>query len=75
MRAADVKYMRQQPVQDCRRIFGGFYDFVNEPRKGFRNGPREFGIGVARGFGGLISGIFGGHHRYTKIRPPHRQIE
>ena len=48
------------PVKLVRNVGGGFYDFVNEPRKGFRNGPKEFGIGVARGFGGLISGIFGG---------------
>ena len=48
------------PVKLVRNIGGGFYDFVNEPRKGFRNGPKEFGIGVAKGFGGLIYGIFGG---------------
>ena len=48
------------PVKLVRNVGGGFYDFVNEPRKGFRNGPKEFGIGVAKGFGGLISGIFGG---------------
>ena len=48
------------PVKLIRNVGGGFYDFVNEPRKGFRNGPKEFGKGVAKGFGGLISGIFGG---------------
>ena len=48
------------PVKLVRNVGGGFYDFVNEPRKGFRNGPKEFGIGIARGFGGLISGVFGG---------------
>ena len=48
------------PVKLVRNVGGGFYDFVNEPRKGFRNGPLEFGKGVAKGFGGLISGIFGG---------------
>ena len=48
------------PVKLVRNVGGGFYDFVNEPRKGFRNGPKEFGIGVAKGFGGLVYGIFGG---------------
>ena len=48
------------PVKLVRNVGGGFYDFVNEPRKGFRNGPLEFGKGVAKGFGGLLSGIFGG---------------
>ena len=48
------------PVKLVRNVGGGFYDFVNEPRRGFRSGPKEFGKGVARGFGGLVSGIFGG---------------
>ena len=48
------------PVKLVRNVGGGLYDFVNEPRKGFRIGPKEFGRGVARGFGGLISGVFGG---------------
>ena len=48
------------PVKLVRNVGGGLYDFVNEPRKGFRQGPLEFGKGVARGFGGLVSGIFGG---------------
>ena len=48
------------PVKLVRNVGQGFYDFVNEPRKGFRYGPKEFGKGLARGFGGLISGIFGG---------------
>ena len=48
------------PVKLVRSIGGGFYDFVNEPRKGFRLGPKEFGIGVAKGFGSLVYGIFGG---------------
>ena len=48
------------PVKLVRNVGGGFYDFVNEPRKGFRMGPKEFGIGVAKGFGSLIYGIVGG---------------
>ena len=48
------------PVKLVRNVGGGLYDFVNEPRKGFRIGPKEFGKGVAKGFGGLISGVFGG---------------
>ena len=48
------------PVKLLRNVGGGLYDFVNEPRKGFRLGPQEFGLGVAKGFGSLIYGIFGG---------------
>ena len=48
------------PVKLVRNIGGGFYDFVNEPRKGFRLGPKEFGLGVAKGVGSLIYGIVGG---------------
>ena len=48
------------PVNLVLSIGGGFYDFVNEPRKGFKMGPKEFGIGVAKGFGSLIYGIVGG---------------
>ena len=48
------------PVKLVKNVGGGLYDFVNEPRKGFRNGPLEFGKGVAKGFGGLLSGVFGG---------------
>ena len=48
------------PVKLVRNVGGGFYDFVNEPRKGFRLGPKEFGIGVAKGVGSLIYGIVGG---------------
>ena len=48
------------PVKLARNVGGGFYDLVNEPRKGFRLGPKEFGIGVAKGVGSLIYGIVGG---------------
>ena len=48
------------PVKLVRNVGGGLYDFVNEPRKGFRNGPLEFGKGIGRGFGGLLSGVIGG---------------
>ena len=48
------------PVKLVRNVGGGLYDFVNEPRKGFRLGPKEFGIGVAKGFGGLLYGVVGG---------------
>ena len=48
------------PVKLVRNVGGGFYDLVNEPRKGFRLGPKEFGIGVAKGVGSLIYGIVGG---------------
>ena len=48
------------PVKLIMNVGEGLYDFVNEPRKGFRNGPREFGKGVAKGFGRLVSGVFGG---------------
>ena len=48
------------PVKLVRNVGGGFYDFVNEPRKGFRLGPKEFGLGVAKGVGSLVYGIVGG---------------
>ena len=48
------------PVKFVRNVGGGFYDFVNEPRKGFKIGPKEFGIGVAKGVGNVFYGVIGG---------------
>ena len=48
------------PVKLIDNIGTGFYELINEPRKGFMQGPREFGIGVAKGIGALISGVVGG---------------
>ena len=48
------------PVKLLEGIGTGFYELVNEPRKGFIHGPLQFGKGVAKGLGKLLSGIIGG---------------
>ena len=48
------------PVQLIEKIGTGFFEFVNEPRKGLLKGPSQFGKGLARGFAGLLNGIIGG---------------
>lgn len=48
------------PIKLVENIGEGFYSFFDEPRKGFLLGPMDFGMGVAKGVGGLISGIVGG---------------
>ena len=48
------------PVKLLEGIGTGFYELVNEPRKQFVNGPLQFGKGIARGLGKLLSGIIGG---------------
>ena len=48
------------PVKLLEGIGTGFYELVNEPRKGFIQGPLEFGKGIAKGLGKLLSGILGG---------------
>ena len=48
------------PVKLLEGIGTGFYELVNEPRKGFIQGPSEFGKGIAKGLGKLLSGIIGG---------------
>jgi len=48
------------PVKLLEGIGTGFYELVNEPRKGFVQGPLQFGKGIAKGLGKLLSGIIGG---------------
>ena len=48
------------PVKLLEGIGTGFYELVNEPRKGFIHGPLQFGKGIAKGIGKLLSGIIGG---------------
>ena len=48
------------PVKLLQGIGTGFYELVNEPRKGFIHGPLQFGKGIAKGIGKLLSGIIGG---------------
>ena len=48
------------PLRLVKNVGLGFYDLVNEPRKGFKLGPKEFGLGILKGFGGLFAGVFGG---------------
>jgi hypothetical protein len=48
------------PVKLLDGIGTGFYELVNEPRKGFVQGPLQFGKGIAKGLGKLLSGIIGG---------------
>ena len=48
------------PVKLLEGIGTGFYELVNEPRKQFVNGPLQFGKGIVKGLGKLLSGIIGG---------------
>ena len=48
------------PVKLLEGIGTGFYELVNEPRKQFVHGPLQFGKGIAKGLGKLLSGIIGG---------------
>ena len=48
------------PVKLLEGIGTGFYELVNEPRKQFVNGPVQFGKGIVKGLGKLLSGIIGG---------------
>ena len=48
------------PVNFIEGLGTGFFDLVNEPRKGFLLGPKQFGKGILKGFGSLLSGILGG---------------
>ena len=38
----------------------GIFQFFNEPRKGLLKGPEEFGLGIKRGVGALVSNVVGG---------------
>ena len=48
------------PVNFIEGLGTGFFDLVNEPRKGFLLGPKQFGKGILKGLGGLLSGVVGG---------------
>ena len=48
------------PVQLIEKIGTGFFEFVNEPRKGLLKGPTQFGKGLAKGVAGLLNGVVGG---------------
>ena len=48
------------PVQLVEKIGTGFFEFVNEPRKGLLKGPTQFGKGIAKGVAGLLNGVVGG---------------
>jgi len=48
------------PVNLAGKIGTGFVEFFNEPRKGFVNGPIQFGAGVAKGVNSLVSNVVGG---------------
>ena len=48
------------PVKLVEKIGTGFFEFVNEPRKGLLKGPTQFGKGIAKGVAGLLNGVVGG---------------
>ena len=48
------------PVNFIEGLGTGFFELVNEPRKGFLLGPKQFGKGLLKGLGGLFSGVVGG---------------
>ena len=48
------------PVNFIEGLGTGFVEFVNEPRKGFLLGPKQFGKGILKGLGGLLQGTVGG---------------
>ena len=48
------------PIGFVDKVGTGFFEFFNEPRKGFLKGPVGFGEGLAKGVGSLISNVIGG---------------
>ena len=48
------------PVNFIEGLGSGFFELVNEPRKGFLLGPKQFGKGLLKGLGGFFSGVVGG---------------
>ena len=48
------------PVNFIEGLGNGFFELVNEPRKGFLLGPKQFGKGLLKGLGGVLSGVVGG---------------
>ena len=48
------------PVNFIEGLGSGFFELINEPRKGFLLGPKQFGKGLLKGLGGVLSGVVGG---------------
>ena len=48
------------PVNFIEGLGTGFFELINEPRKGFLLGPKQFGKGLLKGLGSLLSGVVGG---------------
>ena len=48
------------PINFIEGLGSGFFELVNEPRKGFLLGPKQFGKGLLKGLGGVLSGVVGG---------------
>jgi vacuolar protein sorting-associated protein 13A/C len=48
------------PVKLVEKIGTGFFEFVNEYRKGLLKGPTQFGKGLAKRVAGLLNGVVGG---------------
>ena len=48
------------PVNFIEGLGTGFFELVNEPRKGFLLGPKQFGKGLLKGLGSLFAGVVGG---------------
>ena len=48
------------PISFVDKVGTGFFEFFNEPRKGFLKGPVGFGEGIAKGVYSLISNVIGG---------------
>ena len=48
------------PVGLIDKLGTGVVEFFNEPRKGFLQGPAQFGKGIAKGVNSLVSNVIGG---------------
>ena len=48
------------PINFIEGLGSGFFELINEPRKGFLLGPKQFGKGLLKGLGGVLSGVVGG---------------
>lgn len=48
------------PIGLVDRLGTGMLEFFNEPRKGFLQGPKQFGEGVAKGINSFVSNVIGG---------------
>jgi len=48
------------PIGLVDKLGTGFIELFNEPRKGFVDGPLQFGEGLAKGLNSLVSNVIGG---------------